>query len=79
VTESDLLGRLVEDRASLSSAVAEVMFRNVRTVHYDDEASQLFDRFSHDEVGLVVGENNELLGIITKMDLVESLTEAALT
>ena len=78
VTESDLLGRLVEDRASLSSAVAEVMFRNVRTVHHDAEASQLFDRFSHDEVGLVVGEKNELLGIITKMDLVESLTEASL-
>jgi predicted transcriptional regulator len=58
--------------------VAEVMFRNVRTVHRDDEASQLFDRFSHDEVGLVVGDKNQLLGIITKMDLVESLTEATL-
>jgi CBS domain-containing protein len=29
VTESDLLGKLVEGRASLSSTVAEVMFRNV--------------------------------------------------
>ncbi|MHC4378987.1 MAG: CBS domain-containing protein, partial [Planctomycetota bacterium] len=32
VTESDLLGRLVEGRATLSSAVAEVMFRTVATV-----------------------------------------------
>lgn len=77
VTESDLLGRLVEDRASLSSAVAEVMFRNVRTVHRDDEARALFDRFSHDEVGLVVDDHNQLMGIITKMDLVESLAGAA--
>ena len=73
VTESDLLSKLVEDRASLASAIAEVMFRNVETVRQEDEATRLFDCFARDEVGLVVDEQSRLLGIITKMDIVETL------
>ena len=38
ITESDLLSKLVEGHATLASAVAEVMFRNVRTVHLNDDA-----------------------------------------
>jgi predicted transcriptional regulator len=54
VTESDLLGRLVEGRATLDSAVAEVMFRNVHTVHADDSAATLLELFTTGHVGLVL-------------------------
>ena len=76
VTESDLLARIVEGHASLASAVAEVMFRSAHTLHKDDEAGKLLECFAKGEVGIVVDDENQVLGIISKMDLVESLTSA---
>jgi cystathionine beta-synthase len=76
VTESDLLGRLVEGRASLASTVAEVMFRNVRTVNVQDDAGVLTKLFADGLVALVVDDAIRLQGIITKMDLVDYLTRS---
>jgi len=74
VTESDLLAKLVDGRASLASAVAEVMFRNVTTVNSHDDASKLLEIFGDGLVGLVVDDGGSLLGIVSKMDLVDVLT-----
>ena len=62
LTESDVLGKLVDGRATLASKVAEVMFRNVRTVEESDD------------VGLLSKIFNE--GIVTKLDLVDFLTRS---
>jgi cystathionine beta-synthase len=74
VTESDLLTKLVDGRASLASAVAEVMFRNVKTVHSGNDASKLLEIFGEGLVGVVVDDSGALLGIVGKMDLVDVLT-----
>jgi cystathionine beta-synthase len=74
VTESDLLTKLVDGRASLSSAVAEVMFRNVSTVKARDDAGQLLEVFAKGYVALVLDDEEKLLGVVTKMDLVDVLT-----
>jgi cystathionine beta-synthase len=76
ITESDLLGKLVEGRASLASSVAEVMFRKVRTVNEREDAGSLTKLFGEGLVALVVDDSNHLKGIITKMDLVDYLTKA---
>ncbi len=68
-----LLAKIVDGRASLSSSVAEVMFRSVNTVAMDDDASALLDVFGRGEVGLVL-DGDALVGILTKMDLVDRLT-----
>ncbi len=77
VTESDLLTKMVEGNASLATSVAEVMFRNVTTVHVNEDASVLTELFVGGNVGLVVDDDKRLLGILTKMDLVERLTGSA--
>jgi cystathionine beta-synthase len=77
ITESDLLSRLVEGNASLSSTVAEVMFRKVVTVHLNDDAGDLTQLFTDGLVGLVVDDDHTLRGIVTKMDLVDHLTGAS--
>jgi len=74
VTESDLLSLMVEGQASLSSSMAEVMFRNVETVRLNDDATSLLEAFGRNSVGLVVDDRQRLVGILTKMDLVEHLT-----
>ena len=74
VTESDLLSKMVEGHATLSSAVAEVMFRNVETVHVNDDARNLTDLFARDLVAVIVDDSKNLVGILTKMDLVDHLT-----
>ena len=76
VTESDLLGRIVDGRASLDGSVAEVMFRKVHTVHQNDSAKVLLDLFTEGSVGVVVDDGDGLVGILTKMDLVDHLTSA---
>ena len=74
VTESDLLGKLVEGRANLSSAVAEVMFRNVETVDLNADAGGLPEVFAKGLVAIVTDADHHLRGLISKMDLVEYLT-----
>jgi cystathionine beta-synthase len=76
VTESDLLGKLVDGHASMQSKVAEVMFRKVRTVHLNDEARTLAEFFAEGLVGLAVDDECHLRGILTKMDLVDYLTRS---
>ena len=76
ITESDLLGKLVEGRASLASTVAEVMFRKVQTVNEREDAGVLTKMFAEGLVGLVVDDRQSLRGIVTKMDLVDYLTHS---
>jgi len=54
--------------------VAEVMFRNVRTVHEGDDASTLTKLFGDGLVAVVVDDAKTVRGILTKMDLVDYLT-----
>ena len=75
VTESDVLGSVVEGLAILASAVAEVMFRNVESVNERDDARRLSDIFAQGLVALVVDDDDRLRGLITKMDLVDVLTK----
>ncbi len=74
VTEGDLLAKLVDDHAGLDTSVAEVMFRDVRTVHADEDAGILTDLFAEDLVALVVDGDGRLQGLISKIDLVDYLT-----
>ncbi len=74
LTESDVLEKLVDGRASLTSSVAEVMFRRVTTVNEREDAGKLLDLFTHGLVGLVIDDAGALLGVVTKMDLVDLLT-----
>lgn len=76
LTESDVLGKLVDGRCSMTSAVAEVMFRNVTTVHEKDDARKLTEIFADGSVAVVVDEGMALKGLITKMDLVDLLTRS---
>ncbi len=74
VTESDLLGKLVDGRATTATSMAEVMFRNVRTARLTDEAGILPDLFADGFAALVVDDDEQLVGIISKVDLVDYLT-----
>lgn len=79
ITETDVLGKLVDGRASLDSKVAEVMFRNVRTVRENDEASVLTSLFAEGLVAVVVDDERAVRGVLTKLDLVDFLTRAPAT
>ncbi|MDF1701650.1 MAG: cystathionine beta-synthase [Planctomycetota bacterium] len=77
VTESDLLRTLVDGRATQESAVAEVMMRNVETVHVDQDAGVLTKLFAQDLVAIVVDDAGHVAGLLSPMDLVEHLTKAS--
>jgi len=74
LAETDVLGRIVHGHTSLEDTVAEAMFRDVRTVQEDDDASVLTRLFADGFVGVVVDEERRLRGVITKLDLVDFLT-----
>ena len=74
VTESDLLRRIVDGHAQLDAKVAEVMFRNVETVHESAPARSLLEMFSRESVGVVVNDDHQPVGILTKIDIVDHLT-----
>jgi len=79
VTESDLLRTLVDGRATAESTVAEVMDRNVETVHVDADAGCLTGLFAKNLVAIVVDDAGAVVGLVSPMDLVEHLTRATST
>jgi cystathionine beta-synthase len=74
LTESDLLHHLVSGRATKDTIVAEVMERRVSTVAMHASSSELPRIFERGEVAIVVDDNRAVIGIITKMDLIEMLS-----
>jgi cystathionine beta-synthase len=77
LTEFDVMGQLVVGRATGTTTVAEAMVRRVSTVGLRHSASELPGLFERGEVALVVDEERHLLGIVTKMDLIDLLTARA--
>ena len=73
MTESDLLHHLVSGRSNKDSIAAEVMQRKVATLGLNAESSELPRIFERGEVAIVVDDARQVIGILTKMDLIEML------
>jgi cystathionine beta-synthase len=74
LTESDLLHQLMTSRAGKDTLVAEVMERKVSTVGLHASSGELPRIFERGEVAIVVDDQRRVLGILTKMDLIEMLS-----
>ncbi len=73
LTESDVLHHLVSGRSTKDTVVAEVMERRVSTVGLGASSGELPRIFERGEVAIVVDDARKVIGIITKMDLIEML------
>jgi cystathionine beta-synthase len=71
LTELDVMQQLVSGRATPETTVAEAMVRRVSTVEIGAPASDLPAIFERGEVALVVDAERHLLGLVTKMDLID--------
>jgi CBS-domain-containing membrane protein len=60
-------------RADRETVVAEVMERKVSTVGMHAGSGELPRIFERGEVAIVVDDDRSVLGILTKMDLIEML------
>ena len=74
LTESDLLHVLLTGERNPQSAIAEVMVRKVSTIAPHASASELPRIFERGEVAIVVDEQKQVQGIVTKLDLIDHLT-----
>jgi cystathionine beta-synthase len=75
LTESDLLHQLMTGHVGKDTIVAEVMERKVSTVALHASSGELPRIFERGEVAIVVDDQRCLLGILTKMDLIEMLAQ----
>ena len=73
LTESDLLHHLVSGRVDKDTICAEVMERKVSTVATNASSSELPRIFERGEVAIVTDDQRAVIGIVTKMDLIEML------
>jgi cystathionine beta-synthase len=73
LTESDLLHQLISGRVDKTTICAEVMERKVATVSMHAGSGELPRIFERGEVAIVVDEDRAVIGILTKMDLIEML------
>jgi cystathionine beta-synthase len=74
LTEADALRVLVDGSATKHTKIAEVMVRKVATIAPHAPANELPRIFERGEVALVVDEQRAVVGIVTKLDLIEHLT-----
>jgi cystathionine beta-synthase len=75
LTESDLLHQLMSGRVDRNTTCAEVMERKVSTVSMHAGSGELPRIFERGEVAIVVDDGRHVLGILTKMDLIEMLAQ----
>ena len=73
LTESDLLHQLMMGRAHKDTVCAEVMERKVSTVSLHAGSGELPRIFERGEVAIVTDDDRQVIGILTKMDLIEML------
>jgi cystathionine beta-synthase len=73
ITETDVLQLLVSGR-NRATKLAEVMVRNVATVSLHGSAGDLPAIFERGEVAIVINEERNVLAILTKMDLIDYLS-----
>ncbi len=73
LTENDVLHHLVGGRVTRGTSVAEAMVRRVSTVTMHTSAGELPRLFERGEVAMVVDDDERVISIITKMDLIEVL------
>ena len=78
LTESDVLQCLLNGRVTPDTTVAEVAVRRVSTIAPHANSSELMNVFDRDEVALVVGDDGAVQGLLTKLDLIELLTDGGL-
>lgn len=78
VTESDLLQHLFEGRVDAQTKVAEVMVRRVSSIEVDASAAELTAIFERGEAAIVVDSSRSVRGILTRMDLIETLARPKL-
>jgi cystathionine beta-synthase len=71
LTELDVMQQLVTGRATPETTVAEAMVRRVSTVNINEPSGSLLAIFERGEVALVIDNDKHLLGIVTKMDLID--------
>ncbi|MDB4989273.1 MAG: cystathionine beta-synthase, partial [Myxococcaceae bacterium] len=71
LTELDVMQQLVSARATGTTTVAEAMVRRVSTVEINAPAGELLGIFERGEVALVIDAERRLLGLVTKMDLID--------
>ena len=71
LTELDVMQQLVATRATATTTVAEAMVRRVATVEINAPAGELLAIFERGEVALVIDDQRRLLGLVTKMDLID--------
>ena len=77
LTELDVMQQLVTGRATPETTVAEAMVRRVSTVEIGAPASELLAIFERGEVALVIDGDRHLLGLVTKMDLIDIVSGRA--
>ena len=72
-SSANLLHQLMSGRVDRNTVVAEVMERKVSTVSMHAGSGELPRIFERGEVAIVVDDARAVIGILTKMDLIEML------
>ena len=72
IDETDILLAVSEDSDAFQRPVSEVMTRKLKTITPDADVRELIPIFTEDKVAIVI-EDNQFLGLITKIDFITYL------
>ena len=73
IDESDILFAVHQDKDNFKEPVKKFMTTNVITISPNDSIDSMVTLFNEDKVAVVINENDEFLGLITKIDLIHHL------
>jgi cystathionine beta-synthase len=78
IAEYDLLNAIMSGSANLSKPIDPFVVRNIDTVALNSPIQKVQDLLKADKVPVVIGENQKVLGVIAKIDLLDYLMNKGL-
>jgi cystathionine beta-synthase len=73
IDESDVLLAVTKNNENFSSSCCDFMTSDIDTINANASIDQLVPLFSQDKIAIVLDDDNNFLGLITKIDLINHL------
>lgn len=79
VDESDLLEAIFSKKRPVSTPISEVMSKQLITLSYNDDQEKMVEMLNSGYVAIITDQNQELYGLVTKIDVLTRLFNLAKT
>jgi cystathionine beta-synthase len=77
IDESDLLDAIFSKKLPVNTSVAEIMSKQIISLAYNDNQEKMVEMLNNGYLAIITDENEQLYGVVTKIDVLTRLFNQA--